>query len=116
MGAASPDAPRLVLASHSDVRGVRRDHALDHHGQVVDAADGGPVDPALVHGAVLPPGQDTWRALPAVEQLGGWLALVLDRSRLDPTSAWSPLPDAPEERTGGRPVDAPGGAVVAAEG
>lgn len=106
------------------------------------AADGGPADPALVRAALLPDGERRWRTLPDSDQLGGgrwsWTGhrlvdpslggadggevnnygrVILFGGRLDPaTGTWSPLPDAPDERTGGWPVDAPDGPVIAAAG
>lgn len=105
-------------------------------------ANGGPADPALVHAAVLPPGGETWQPLPASDQLGGWRWSWTGRRLVDPTlggadggetnnfgrvipygglldpatGAWSRLPDAPGEQTGGWRVEAPGGPLVAAEG
>ncbi|MGH3363678.1 MAG: hypothetical protein ACRDOW_03035 [Nocardioidaceae bacterium] len=105
-------------------------------------ADGSAANPALVHATVLPPGGDTWEPLPTSDQLGGWRwswtghrlvdptlggadggetnnfgRVIPYGGRLDPaTGAWSPLPDAPGEGTGGWPVEAPGGPLVAAEG
>ena len=104
--------------------------------------DGSPADPALVHAALLPAGVRTWRTLPASDQLGGWRWSWTGRRLVDPTlggadggetngfgrvipyggrldpatGVWSPLPDAPAEGTGGWPVEAPGGPLVAAEG
>ncbi|HEY0774675.1 MAG TPA: hypothetical protein VGD51_11375 [Nocardioidaceae bacterium] len=104
--------------------------------------DGSPADPALVHAALLPAEGRAWRTLPASDQLGGWRWSWTGRRLVDPTlggadggetngfgrvipyggrldpatGAWSPLPDAPTEGTGGWPVEAPGGPLVAAEG
>ena len=154
------DGDRLVLASGSDEYGVRHDHVLDTstggwatlpedplkpsfdriitstpHGLVLTAKpiapDGGPADPALVHAALLPPGESSWRMLPTSDQLGGWRwawtgkhlvdptlggadggqvnnfgRVIPFGGRLDPvTGTWSRLPDAPGERTGGWPVE-----------
>lgn len=97
-------------------------------------------DPSLVQAAILEDG--VWRKLPPSDQLAGWrwawtgqrlVEVTLGGSdggevdgydrvipyggRLDPaTGEWSRLPDAPEERTGGWPVEAGGGPLVAAEG
>ncbi|MEO9324467.1 hypothetical protein ABFT23_13310 [Nocardioides sp. C4-1] len=102
----------------------------------------GPADPSLVRAAVLPPGATEWRVLPASDQLGGWRWAWTGERLVDVTlggadggevdgygrvipfggrldvdaGTWSPLPDAPAERTGGWPVEAPSGPVVAAEG
>lgn len=98
--------------------------------------------PTLVHAAVLPPGGRKWRMLPTSEQLGGWRWSWTGRhlveptlggadggeannygrvipygGRLDPaTGAWSRLPNAPRQGTGGWPVEAAGGPLMAAEG
>lgn len=105
-------------------------------------AGGGPADPALVRAAVLPSDGRAWRVLPTSEQLGGWRWSWTGRRLVDPTlggadggetnnfgrvipyggrldpvtGEWSPLPDAPDEGTGGWPVEAMGGPVTAAEG
>ena len=165
------DGPRLVAAAGSDENGETPDRVLDTrtgewsvlpedplspsfgrvvtatpHGLVLTASpiasDGGPEDPALVEAAVLEPGSDRWRRLPATEQLGGWrwtwsghhlvdptlggadggevngYGRVLPfGGRLDPVSGeWSTLPDAPEQGSGGWPVEAVAGPVTAAEG
>lgn len=104
--------------------------------------DGGPADPALVHAALLPPGASEWRPLPPSTQLGGWRwswtghrlvdptlggadggetnnygRVIPYGGRLEPaTGTWSRLPDAPGPGTGGWPVEAAGGPLVAAEG
>lgn len=104
--------------------------------------DGSPADPSLVRAAVLPRGSTTWRVLPVSDQLGGWRWAWTGRHLVDPTLGgadggatnnygrvipyggrldpatgdWSPLPDAPPERTGGWPVEALDGRLVAAEG
>jgi hypothetical protein len=104
--------------------------------------DGGPFDPSLVEAAVLGPEQTRWRMLPVGDQLGGWRwswtgerlvdptlggsdggetnnygRVIPFGGRLDPAAgAWSPLPNGPEPFTGGWPVEAPGGPVMAAEG
>ena len=106
------------------------------------SADGNPVDPSLVQAAVLGPGESTWRTLPTSDQLGGWRWSWTGRrlveptlggadggetnnygrvipfgGRLDPaTGTWSALPDAPRQGSGGWPVEAPGGPLMAAEG
>lgn len=106
------------------------------------APDGGPADPAFVRAALLPPGDHTWRMLPGSDQLGGWRwawtgshlvdptlggadggrvngygRVIPYGGRLDPaTGTWSRLPGAPEEGTGGWPVEALDGPVVAADG
>lgn len=162
---------QLLLASGSDEYGFRPDHVLDtstgewatlpedplrpsfdriitstRHGLVLTAKpiapDGGPADPALVHAALLAPGESNWRTLPLSDQLGGWRWVWTGKylvdptlggadggqvnnfgrvipfgGRLDPaTGMWSRLPGAPEERTGGWPVEALGGPLIAAEG
>lgn len=116
------------------------------HGLVLTARpimpDGGPADPALVHATLLPPGKSNWRMLPPSDQLGGWRwawtgkhlvdptlggadggqvnnfgRVIPFGGRLDPaTGKWSRLPDAPGERTGGWPVEALDGPLIAAEG
>lgn len=106
------------------------------------APDGGPADPAPVRAALLPPGEHEWRTLPVSDQLGGWRWSWTGRRLVDPTlggadggetnnygrvipyggrlepatGTWSLLPNAPEQGTGGWPVEAPGGPLVAAEG
>lgn len=105
-------------------------------------SDGSPANPALVHAALLPPGADTWRTLPTTDQLGGWRwtwtghrlvdptvggadggqvnnygRVIPYGGRLDPaTGDWSPLPNAPEEGTGGWPAEALDGPLIAAGG
>jgi hypothetical protein len=165
------DGDQLVLASGSDEHCARPDHVLDtttgewttlpedplkpsfdrvitstRHGLVLTAKpigpDGGPADPALVHAALLAPGESEWRTLPASDQLGGWRwawtgkhlvdptlggadggqvnnfgRVIPFGGRLDPaTGTWSRLPGAPDERTGGWPVEVAGGPLIAAEG
>jgi hypothetical protein len=165
------DGTRLVVASSTDEYGVRPDHVLETTtgawstlredplkpsfdrtvtstpgGLVLTAKpiqpDGAPADPALVHAALLPPGESAWRTLPGSDQLGGWRWSWTGRRLVDPTlggadggrtngfgrvipfggrldpaaGTWSPLPGAPDQGTGGWPVEAPGGPLVAAEG
>ncbi|WP_435744443.1 hypothetical protein [Nocardioides sp. SYSU DS0663] len=165
------DGDRLVLPSWSDENGVGPDHVLDTstgrwstlpadplepsydrfltatpHGLVLTAkpiAPGGRLaDPALVHAAILPPGEEEWRVLPTSDQLGGWRWSWTGERLVDPTpggadggevdnfgrtipyggaldpaaGTWSRLPNAPEEHTGGWPVEALGGPLLAAEG
>jgi hypothetical protein len=50
-------------------------------------------------------------------QVNNYGRVVPFGGRLDAaTGTWSRLPGAPEERTGGWPVEAPGGPLIAAEG
>lgn len=103
---------------------------------------GEPADPALVRAALLPQGDERWRVLPDSDQLSGWRWSWTGRRLVEPTlggadggqtngygrtipyggrfepatGTWSRLPGAPEQGTGGWPVEAPGGPVVAAEG
>ena len=106
-------------------------------------ADGGPEDPALVHAALLPPGASSWQPIPSSDdQLGGWSWTWTGRRLVDPTpggadggqvnnygrtipyggaldpvtGGWQPLIDAPQEFTGGWPVDALGGRYSAVQG
>lgn len=100
---------------------------------------GNPDDPALAQAALLPPGSSTWRRLPPSDRLlgHGWVwtgTRLVDPTlggadggevddyggtlpfggRLDPaTGEWSPLPDPPEEFSGGWPVRALAGPVIA---
>lgn len=165
------DGRRLILTSGSDEHGVLPDRTFDTRtgewselppnplapsfdrtitatpaglvltGDAIDAG-GNPVDPSLVHAAVLAPGATTWRELPLTGQLasGPWswtgtrlVAPVLGGAdggevddygrtipfggRLDPMSgAWSPLPPAPTEGTRAWPVQALAGARMVMAG
>ena len=148
------DGRRLILAPASDERGVQPDLVLDTRtgdwsklpanplapsfdraitatpaGLVLTAsamdADGSPVDPSLVHAAVLPPGATAWRELPVTGQMAsgpwswtgtrlvaptpggadggevnGYGRVIPFGGRLDPvTGEWSQLPDAPTAGT-----------------
>ncbi|WP_181310492.1 Kelch repeat-containing protein [Nocardioides campestrisoli] len=164
--------PRLLLASGGDENGVRPDQAYDPaagtwsqlpadplqpsfdrvlvstpSGLVLVAkplgADGGPEDPALVRGAVLPDGARTWQPLPSGgDQLGGWSWAWTGRRLVDPTPGgadggkvnnfgrtipyggaldpvtgdWSPLAGTPAAYTGGWGVEALGGRHHAVQG
>ncbi len=103
---------------------------------------GSPADPALVRAALLPPGSDRWTRLPDSDQIGGsrwaWTGkrmvdptlggadggetngygrTIPNGGALDPaTGRWSRLPNTPKEQTGGWPVEALDGPVIAAEG
>jgi len=105
-------------------------------------AHGDPEDPALAHAAVLARGAHSWRELPAGDQLGTgpwtWTGTrMVDPTlgggdggeinnygrtipyggRLDPTSgAWTPLLNAPGARSGGWPVTALAGPMIASSG
>ncbi|MCW2761889.1 MAG: hypothetical protein JWR85_2090 [Marmoricola sp.] len=105
-------------------------------------ANGSPADPALVRAALLPRGSDRWTRLPDSDQIGGSRWVWNGRRMVDPTlggadggetngygrtipyggildpvpGTWSRLPEAPPELTGGWPVEAVDGPVVAAEG
>lgn len=107
------------------------------------APDGGPEDPALVRAAVLPPGASRWRTVPTDgDQLGGGHWTWTGRRLVDPTlggadggevngygrtipyggaldpatGEWEPLTGAPDQASGGWPVEALGGSWSAAEG
>ncbi len=100
------------------------------------------VTPSFVRAAVLDRATNRWRTLPDSDQIGGWRwhwtgDRLVDTSLggadggesngygrtipyggvLDPaTGAWSRLPHAPKQLTGGWPVEAADGPQVAAEG
>jgi len=169
-GAVTTDGRRLVFADSSDEDGSAPDRVLDTrtgawsvlpddplgqsfdraitptpHGLVltahsIDALDAG--GPALVEGALLPPGSHGWQRFPGSDQLGGgrWVwsrERLVDPSpggadggevdgfgrtipfggRLDPaTGEWSRLPGAPAANAGGWAVEALHGPLQAAAG
>jgi hypothetical protein len=105
-------------------------------------AGGSPADPALVRAALLPHGSDHWTRFPDSDQLGGSRWAWTGKRMVDPTlggadggetngygrtipnggildpatGTWSHLLDPPEELTGGWPVEALDGPVLAADG
>jgi hypothetical protein len=165
------DGPRLVLVSGSDEEGPRPDRVLDTRtgawaalpddplglsfdrtvtatpaGLVLTAkqmdAEGNPADPAILRGALLPPGAEAWTRLPDSEQLGGGRWSWTGKRLVDPTlggsdggevdnygrtipyggaldprtGRWTQLLRTPKESTGGWPVEALAGPVVASGG
>lgn len=104
--------------------------------------DGSPADPGLLRAALLPDGAKRWRLLPQSDQLGGWTwtwtghrlvdatlggadggetnnygRVIPYGGRFDPsTEKWSRLPESPQEHSGGWPVEAIGGPLVATAG
>ncbi len=133
-----PDDPfalsfdRMITATDEGL--VLTAKAIDAHGN--------PAEPGLVRAALLPRWSDRWRKLPTSDQIGGWRWAWTGERLVDPTlgganggkvngygrtipyggaldpatGTWSRLPDAPRERTGGWPVEALDGPVIAVEG